>query len=80
MEEQFPPSVSPLTSVAAGQPPKPSVPQYQEFTESLLTMFYNYAMSFECNGFIPVQTLQGWYEAFKHKLSKDPLFWQRHSS
>lgn len=75
---------TPITGVSA-----PKASTFVEFTEKMLLTFYNYAASFAtskqtiCSGFgsaseeyVPMSTLNKWFQEFKSKLQRDPNFWK----
>ncbi|XP_011859595.1 PREDICTED: protein OPI10 homolog [Vollenhovia emeryi] len=57
-----------------------------EFVQKMLTNFVNYVTSFTVTqaqmtpnpteNFVPLSTLQGWYETFERRLQHDPNFWK----
>lgn len=75
---------TPVTGVSA-----PTASTFAEFTEKMLLTFYNYAASFSaskqsiCSGlgslseeYVPMSTLNKWFQEFKAKLQRDPNFWK----
>lgn len=57
-----------------------------EFAEKMLTNFMNYVSSFlvthtqvvlnPTQNFVPLSTVQGWYETFQRRLQQNPKFWK----
>lgn len=57
-----------------------------EFAEKMLTNFMNYVSSFlvtqrqivlnPTENFVPLSTVQGWYETFQRRLQQNPKFWK----
>lgn len=53
-----------------------------EFTQKMLEHFYNYASSFakdapDGRSYVPLTTLQSWFESFKRRLEMNPNFWKQ---
>ncbi|XP_036148719.1 protein OPI10 homolog [Monomorium pharaonis] len=59
---------------------------FMEFVQKMLTSFVNYVTSFTVTqaqmtpnpteNFVPLSTLQGWYETFERRLQQNPNFWK----
>ncbi|KAI4483031.1 hypothetical protein M0804_008086 [Polistes exclamans] len=59
---------------------------FVEFVQKMLTSFINYASSFTVTqaqmtpnpteNFVPLSTVQGWYETFERRLQQNPNFWK----
>lgn len=59
---------------------------FVEFVQKMLTSFINYASSFTVSqaqmtpnpteNFVPLSTVQGWYETFERRLQQNPNFWK----
>lgn len=59
---------------------------FMEFVQKMLTSFMNYVTSFTVTqaqmtpnpteNFVPLSTLQGWYETFERRLQQNPNFWK----
>lgn len=59
---------------------------FLEFVQKMLTSFVNYVTSFSVTqaqmtpnpteNFVPLSTLQGWYETFERRLQQNPNFWK----
>ncbi|XP_011686314.1 PREDICTED: protein OPI10 homolog [Wasmannia auropunctata] len=59
---------------------------FMEFVQKMLTSFVNYVTSFSVTqaqmtpnpteNFVPLSTLQGWYETFERRLQQNPNFWK----
>jgi len=59
---------------------------FLEFVQKMLTNFVNYVTSFTVTqaqmtpnpteNFVPLSTLQGWYETFERRLQQNPNFWK----
>lgn len=59
---------------------------FVEFVQKMLTSFLNYVTSFSVTqaqmtpnpreNFVPLSTLQGWYETFERRLQQNPNFWK----
>ncbi|KAF7400559.1 protein OPI10 [Vespula maculifrons] len=57
-----------------------------EFVQKMLTSFLNYVSSFSITqpqmtpnpteNFVPLSTIQGWYETFERRLQQNPNFWK----
>jgi protein Hikeshi len=52
-----------------------------EFTQKMLENFYNYASSFAQDApdgrqYVPLSTLQTWFDNFKRRLEINPNFWK----
>ncbi|KAL2726758.1 protein OPI10 [Vespula squamosa] len=57
-----------------------------EFVQKMLTSFLNYVSSFSVTqpqmtpnpteNFVPLSTIQGWYETFERRLQQNPNFWK----
>lgn len=57
-----------------------------EFVQKMLTNFVNYVTSFTVTqaqmtpnpteNFVPLSTLQNWYETFERRLQQNPNFWK----
>ncbi|XP_014487927.1 PREDICTED: protein OPI10 homolog [Dinoponera quadriceps] len=57
-----------------------------EFAEKMLTNFMNYVTSFlvtqaqvvlnPTENFVPLSSVQGWYETFQRRLQQNPKFWK----
>ena len=58
-----------------------SLNSFVEYTQKMLENFYNYSASFAKDGgdgnqYVPLQTLQNWYENFKRRIQINPNFWK----
>lgn len=63
-----------------------SVNTFAEFVQKMLTSFLNYVTSFSVTqaqmtpnpteNFVPLSTLQSWYETFERRLQQNPNFWK----
>ncbi|XP_017881500.1 protein OPI10 homolog [Ceratina calcarata] len=59
---------------------------FLEFVQKMLTSFLNYVSSFSVTqaqmtpnpteNFVPLSTIQGWYETFERRLQQNPNFWK----
>ncbi|XP_046817093.1 protein OPI10 homolog [Vespa velutina] len=59
---------------------------FVEFVQKMLTSFLNYVSSFSVTqaqiipnsteNFVPLSTIQGWYETFERRLQQNPNFWK----
>ncbi|XP_072744272.1 protein OPI10 homolog [Anoplolepis gracilipes] len=59
---------------------------FAEFVQKMLTNFVNYVTSFTVTqtqmtpnpteNFVPLSTLQNWYETFERRLQQNPNFWK----
>ncbi|XP_071580230.1 protein OPI10 homolog [Temnothorax nylanderi] len=59
---------------------------FVEFVQKMLTSFVNYVTSFTVTqgqmtpnpteNFVPLSTLQSWYETFERRLQQNPNFWK----
>lgn len=59
---------------------------FMEFVQKMLTSFVNYVTSFTVTqtqmmpnpteNFVPLSTLQSWYETFERRLQQNPNFWK----
>lgn len=59
---------------------------FAEFVQKMLTSFVNYVTSFTVTqaqmtpnpteNFVPLSTLQNWYETFERRLQQNPNFWK----
>jgi len=59
---------------------------FVEFVQKMLTSFVNYVTSFSVTqaqmtpnpteNFVPLSTLQSWYETFERRLQQNPNFWK----
>jgi hypothetical protein len=57
-----------------------------EFAQKMITSFLNYVSSFSVTqaqmtanpteNFVPLSTIQGWYETFERRLQQNPNFWK----
>jgi len=70
-------ALTPATEAAASS----NTNSFGEFTQKMLENFYNYACSFtkdapDGNQYVPLSTLQNWFENFKRRLSINPNFWK----
>jgi hypothetical protein len=84
-------SVEPLDNLAQQMPALGTTPSILnariEFTTKMLESFVNYASSFglqQCQMtphpqemYVPMSTVQKWYENFQRKLTNDPDFWKK---
>lgn len=60
---------------------------FLEFVQKMLTSFLNYVSSFSVTqaqmtpnpteNFVPLSTVQGWYETFERRLQQNPNFWKQ---
>jgi len=84
-------SLEPLAQIGDKTPAtiseKPSTSTtFVEFTQKMLTNVFNYCSSFarkqsemtpEPNElFVPMSSLQKWYETFQRRMTMDPNFWK----
>ena len=83
-------SVEPLDQLSQQTPATnttaSSVSTFMEFTTKMLENFYNYASSFSLmqsqmtpnpsETYVPLSTLQTWFNNFQRKLQHDPNFWK----
>lgn len=70
-------SLTPATEAQATS----NINSFGEFTQKMLENFYNYASSFakdapDGNQYVPLSTLQNWFENFKRRLTLNPNFWK----
>lgn len=59
---------------------------FLEFVQKMLTSFLNYVSSFTVTqaqmtpnpteNYVPLSTIQGWYETFERRLQQNPNFWK----
>ncbi|XP_076232163.1 protein OPI10 homolog [Calliopsis andreniformis] len=59
---------------------------FLEFVQKMLSSFLNYISSFSVTqaqmtpnpteNFVPLSTIQGWYETFERRLQQNPNFWK----
>ncbi|XP_034184801.1 protein OPI10 homolog [Osmia lignaria lignaria] len=59
---------------------------FLEFVQKMLTSFLNYVTSFSVTqaqmapnpneNYVPLSTIQGWYETFERRLQQNPNFWK----
>lgn len=59
---------------------------FLEFVQKMLTSFLNYVSSFSVTqaqmtpnpteNYVPLSTIQGWYETFERRLQQNPNFWK----
>lgn len=60
---------------------------YLQFGQKMLENFLNYASSFACTPsqfpptasettYVPLSTLQSWYNTFERRLQNNPYFWR----
>lgn len=59
---------------------------FLEFVQKMLTSFLNYVSSFSVTqaqmtpnpneNFVPLSTIQGWYQTFERRLQQNPHFWK----
>ena len=57
-----------------------------EFAQKMITSFLNYVSSFSvtqaqmtpnpAENFVPLSTIQGWYQTFERRLQQNPDFWR----
>lgn len=78
-------SVEPVSSIDALTPASETqttnMNKFTEFTQKMLQNFYNYASSFskdapDGQSYIPLTTLQHWFENFKRRMEINPNFWK----
>ena len=84
-------SLEPLAQISEKTPAtiseKPSTSTtFVEFTQKMLTNVFNYCSSFarkQCEmtpepseSFVPMSSLQKWYETFQRRIAMDPNFWK----
>jgi protein Hikeshi len=79
-------SVEPVSQIDALVPateaqPSNNVNSFVEFSQKMLENFYNYAASFSKSApdgisYVPLNTLQNWFESFKRRLIINPNFWK----
>jgi hypothetical protein len=79
-------SVEPLANInnltpATEMQTAASIGLLNEFTQKMLENFYNYASSFskdapDGRSYVPLTTLQTWFENFKRRLEMNPNFWK----
>ncbi|OXU24181.1 hypothetical protein TSAR_001214 [Trichomalopsis sarcophagae] len=59
---------------------------FVEFAQKMITSFLNYVSSFSVTqaqmtanpteNFVPLSSIQGWYETFERRLAQNPNFWK----
>ncbi|XP_043265022.1 protein OPI10 homolog [Colletes gigas] len=59
---------------------------FLDFVQKMITSFLNYVSSFSVTqaqmtpnpteNFVPLSTIQGWYETFERRLQQNPNFWK----
>ena len=64
----------------------PSLPAFVEFSRKMLENFFNFASSFALKQsqmtpapsetFVPLSTLNRWFENFQRRMQQDPNFWR----
>ena len=79
-------SVEPLANInnltpATEMQTAASIGLLNEFTQKMLENFYNYASSFskdapDGRSYVPLTSLQTWFENFKRRLEMNPNFWR----
>ena len=80
-------AIEPLMEVLQKTPANTDVStlsSFAEFTQKMMTSAFNYCCSFAVQQsqipsnemFIPINSLQKWYEMFQRKLNMDPNFWK----
>ncbi|XP_076471444.1 protein Hikeshi-like [Babylonia areolata] len=84
-------SVEPLDQLSQQTPvtsclSETSVAPFVEFSSKMLESFFNYASSFAvrqadmvpnpAETFVPLSTLQKWFENFQRRLQQNPTFWK----
>ena len=83
-------SVEPLAQLAQQTPvtstSEMSIAPFVEFSTKMLESFFNYASSFAVQQaqmvpnptetFVPLSTLQKWFENFQRRLQQNPYFWK----
>lgn len=77
-------SIEPLGNVR--DVPSPTTTSYLSFTQKMLESFINYVSSFSVNqsnmmpnpneNFVPLSTIQNWYQTFERRLQQNPNFWK----
>lgn len=81
-------SVEPLTIIEqqAALAKANSTSSTIEFAQKMISSFLNYVSSFSvtqsqmtpnpAENFVPLSTVQGWYETFERRLQQNPNFWK----
>ncbi|KAK3101071.1 hypothetical protein FSP39_000736 [Pinctada imbricata] len=83
-------SVEPLTTLSQQTPVTSAhvskIDSFVEFSQKMLENFFNYASSFGISQsqmtpnpsetFVPLSTLQNWFQTFERRLQQNPYFWK----
>ena len=69
-------ALTPATSTAANV-----LNELVDYAQKMLENFYNFSASFAKDGgdgqqYVPLTTLQQWYQNFKRRLEMNPNFWK----
>ena len=80
------PAAELLQKTPIGNTDVSTVSSYVEFTQKMLTNVFNYCSSFALTqsqmtpqpneNFVPLSTLQKWYERFQRRMDLDPNYWK----
>ncbi|XP_053981310.1 protein OPI10 homolog [Hylaeus anthracinus] len=81
-------SLEPLAIIEqqAAQVSQATSNSFLEFVQKMITSFLNYVSSFSLTqaqmtpnpteNYVPLSTIQGWYETFERRLQQNPHFWK----